>query len=205
MSRLFASRQNHGYVVVDYDNVTERGLKSLVDALKRAGEPVTDIQADNKPKRKDSQRVKQAKFFFENGQTMTLFIGSEGDIYQLQLNSTKQPLPDATSERELAKDMANMLNRNQAKFDKQQARKANKAVKDTSTSKPLTRSVSKRLDEAKASLSALQENQSAITSSLDAANTQGASMDSEIERLTAELAAEKAETKDLEKQIEEAQ
>lgn len=205
MSRLFASRQNHGYVVVDYDNVTERGLKSLVDALKRAGEPVTDIQADNKPKRKDSQRVKQAKFFFENGQTMTLFIGSEGDIYQLQLNSTKQPLPDATSERELAKDMTNMLNRNQAKFDKQQARKANKAVKDTSTSKPLTRSVSKRLDEAKASLSALQENQSAITSSLEAANTQSASMDSEIERLTAELAAEKAETKDLEKQIEEAQ
>ncbi|HIF5708927.1 MULTISPECIES: defense against restriction DarA-related protein [Vibrio] len=203
MSRLFASRQSQGYVVVDFNDVTERGLKSLITELKRAGEPVNDVQADNKARRKDMQQVKQAKFYFENGQSMTLFIGSEGDVYQLQLNSTKQPLPDATSDRELARDMANMLKRNQAKFDKQLARKANKAIKDTSNSKPLTRSVSKRLEEAKSSISALQENQQAVVTSLNAASQQSASMDEEIARLSETLAAEKTETQELEKQLEE--
>ncbi|EJL6751480.1 hypothetical protein NMS21_004241 [Vibrio alginolyticus] len=203
MSRLFASRQSQGYVVVDFNDVTERGLKSLITELKRAGEPVNDVQADNKARRKDMQQVKQAKFYFENGQSMTLFIGSEGDVYQLQLNSTKQPLPDATSDRELARDMANMLKRNQAKFDKQLARKANKAIKDTSNSKPLTRSVSKRLEEAKSSISALQENQQAVVTSLNEASKQSASMDEEIARLSETLAAEKTETQELEKQLEE--
>ncbi|EPP6382792.1 hypothetical protein NB573_09875 [Vibrio alginolyticus] len=203
MSRLFASIQSQGYVVVDFNDVTERGLKSLITELKRAGEPVNDVQADNKARRKDMQQVKQAKFYFENGQSMTLFIGSEGDVYQLQLNSTKQPLPDATSDRELARDMANMLKRNQAKFDKQLARKANKAIKDTSNSKPLTRSVSKRLEEAKSSISALQENQQAVVTSLNAASKQSASMDEEIARLSETLAAEKTETQELEKQLEE--
>lgn len=204
MSRLFASRQSQGYVVVDFNDVTERGLKSLITELKRAGEPVSDVQADNKPRRKDSQQVKQAKLYFENGQSMTLFIGSEGDVYQLQLNSTKQPLPDATSNNELAKDMASMLKRNQAKFDKQLSRKANKAIKDTSNSKPLTRSVSKRLEEAKSSVLALQENQQAIVTSLNAASQQSASMDEEIARLSETLTAEKTETQELEKQLEEA-
>ncbi len=203
MSRLFASRQSQGYVVVDFNDVTERGLKSLITELKRAGEPVNDVQADNKARRKDMQQVKQAKLYFENGQSMTLFIGSEGDVYQLQLNSTKQPLPDATSDRELARDMASMLKRNQAKFDKQLARKANKAIKDTSNSKPLTRSVSKRLEEAKSSISALQENQQAVVTSLNAASQQSASMDEEIARLSETLAAEKTETQELEKQLEE--
>lgn len=203
MSRLFASRQSQGYVVVDFNDVTERGIKSLITELKRAGEPVNDVQADNKARRKDMQQVKQAKFYFENGQSMTLFIGSEGDVYQLQLNSTKQPLPDATSDRELARDMANMLKRNQAKFDKQLARKANKAIKDTSNSKPLTRSVSKRLEEAKSSISALQENQQAVVTSLNAASQKSASMDEEIARLSETLAAEKTETQELEKQLEE--
>ncbi|EOX4795154.1 hypothetical protein ACI2RL_002913 [Vibrio alginolyticus] len=203
MSRLFASRQSQGYVVVDFNDVTERGLKSLITELKRAGESVNDVQADNKARRKDMQQVKQAKFYFENGQSMTLFIGSEGDVYQLQLNSTKQPLPDATSDRELARDMANMLKRNQAKFDKQLARKANKAIKDTSNSKPLTRSVSKRLEEAKSSISALQENQQAVVTSLNAASQKSASMDEEIARLSETLAAEKTETQELEKQLEE--
>ncbi|MDW1755345.1 hypothetical protein R7D64_20645 [Vibrio sp. Vb2535] len=203
MSKLFASRQSQGYVVVDFNDVTEHGLKSLITELKRAGEPVNDVQADNKARRKDMQQVKQAKFYFENGQSMTLFIGSEGDVYQLQLNSTKQPLPDATSDRELARDMASMLKRNQAKFDKQLARKANKAIKDTSNSKPLTRSVSKRLEEAKSSISALQENQQAVVTSLNAASQQSASMDEEIARLSETLAAEKTETQELEKQLEE--
>lgn len=203
MSKLFASRQNHGYVVVDFDNVTERGLKSLIAALKRAGQPVNDIQADNKPKRKDAQVVKQAKFFFENGQTITLFIGSEGDIYQLQLNTTKQPLPDATSEQDLAKSMAAMMSRNQAKFDKQQARKTKQVAKDTSSTKPLTRSLSKRLSEVQATLSATQENHQSVSDALELAIKQSSDLDAQIADLESTLEAEKAETKDLEQKVEE--
>lgn len=44
----FSKKQNHAYVVVDFDSVNERGLKKLITALKREGFEVVDLAATNK-------------------------------------------------------------------------------------------------------------------------------------------------------------
>lgn len=198
----FAKDQSHNYVVVDFDNVTEKGLKKLLNALKNAGYPAIDIEAPNKKMRRDGEQVKKAKLFFEDGQSMTLFIGDEGDIYQMTLNSTKQPIPSVKNERELAREMTRLLERNKVKFQKQQARKAAKAVKDTSSTKPASRSLSKRIEEAKRALSTAESNHS---NAQQAKNEAQAKLDKEQQELAAleqELAAEKQETKELEEQVE---
>lgn len=199
----FSKQQNHGYVVIDYGNVTERGLKDLVKAFKRAGSPVTDVEATNRATRKNGVRVKAAKFFFENGQKITLFIGDQGDIFQLTLNSTKQPLPDVDSERELAKEIHKLLERNQASFDKRQAAKQKKVIKDTSNTKPLSRSLGKRLEEAKESLQSHQDAYNEAAERNTAIKTTLEQSTSQVEELENQLAQEKAETKALEKQLEE--
>ncbi|CAH0543096.1 hypothetical protein [Vibrio marisflavi] len=202
----FAKKNNHDIVVVDFDNVTEKGLKKLISALKSAGAPVTDVEASNKKVRKDSLFVKKAKLHFENGQAMTLFIGDQGDIYQMTLNSTKQPIPSVKNERQLAKEMAKLLDRNQAKFDKAQARKAKKAIaKDTSDNKPASRSVAKRLEEAKTTLKDVQADHTDTQSTLTKTKKQLTDSQARISELQAELATETAETKELEKQLEELQ
>lgn len=198
----FAKDQSHGYVVVDFDNVTEKGLKKLITALKSAGSPVTDVEASNKKSRRDGEQVKKAKFFFENGQTMTLFIGDAGDIFQMQLNATKQPIPSVKNERQLAKEMTRLLDRNQTKFDKAVARKAAKAIKDTSSTAPASRSIGKRLEEANQALSVANANHANAQAARDSAQAEVDSKRQALEALEAELKAERQETKELEKQVE---
>ncbi|WP_432773871.1 hypothetical protein [Vibrio parahaemolyticus] len=198
----FAKDQSHNYVVVDFDNVTEKGLKKLITALKNAGSNVIDIEAPNKKMRRDGEVVKKAKLFFENGQAMTLFIGDEGDIYQMTLNNTKQPIPSVSNERELAKAMTQLMDRNQAKFEKAAARKAAKAVKDTSSTKPASRSISQRLNEAKTALSTAESNHANAQSARDTAQSQLDAESTKLSELEAELEREKQETKELEEQVE---
>lgn len=198
----FSKNQGHGYVVVDFDNVTERGLKNLIKALKSAGAPVTDVESPNKKMRRDGEQVKKAKFFFESGQSMTLFIGDEGDIYQMTLNATKQPIPSVKSERDLAKEMVRLMDRNQAKFSKAQARKAAKVVKDTSSTKPASRSLAKKINEANNALSVAEDNLAMATEANDKSKDQLNLANEKIQQLETQLAAELEETKELEAQVE---
>ncbi|MFH4456502.1 defense against restriction DarA-related protein [Vibrio diabolicus] len=198
----FALDQSHNYVVVDFDNVTERGLKSLITALKQAGATVTDVEASNKKTRRDGETVKRAKLFFDNGQSMTLFVGDEGDIYQMTLNNTKQPIPSVKNERELAREMVRLMERNQSKFDKQVARKAAQAVKDTSDIQPATRSIAKRLEEAKAAEQVAQSNYTNALAARDSVRTKLEEDQRRVADLEAALEQEKQETKELEAQLE---
>lgn len=198
----FSAKQNHSYVVVDFSNVTERGLKKLTNTLNSSGSTVIDIEANNRKTKKDGHSVKKAKFFFKNEQTMTLFIGDHGDIFQLSLNATKQPIPSVKNERELANEMIRLMDRNQAKFDKEQERKAKRKVaKDTSNHKPASRSISKRLDEAKATLNDIEANFSKLNQIRDSSQKKLNNAQKKIKELQATLKTEKQETKQLEKEI----
>lgn len=201
----FAKDRSHNYVVVDFDNVTEKGLKKLIDALKSAGTAVTDIEAPNRKMRKDGEQVKKAKFFFENGQSMTLFIGDAGDIFQMTLNATKQPIPSVNNERKLAKEMVRLMECNQSKFDKATARKAAKAVKDTSSTKSASRSVANRLEEANEALTIANSNHQSALSARDTAKTHLDERQRELAELKKTLSNELIETKDLEAQVEQLQ
>lgn len=198
----FAKDQSHNYVVVDFDNVTEKGLKKLINALKTAGAAVTDIEAPNRKIRKDGEQVKKAKFFFENGQSMTLFIGDIGDIYQMTLNAAKQPIPSVNSESQLAKEMVRLMDRNQSKFNKATARKAAQAVKDTSNTKPASRSIAKRLKETNEAVTTANSNHQNALNARDAAKISLEKSQNELAELEQTLSNELVETKDLEAQVE---
>ncbi|GAL07970.1 phage protein [Photobacterium aphoticum] len=194
-------RRQTAYTVVDFDNVTEQGLKSLLDDLKRAGSPVSDVEANNRKAKKDMVYVKKAKLFFENGQTATLFIGDQGDIYQLVVNGKKTPLPDAKNERQFAQGLNKILERGQEAFDKSQLRKA-KQVKNTSTTQPASRSLKKRAEEARQHIATLQQNKTDMDAALSSAQAEKSTSQDQVNKLTATLEAEKQETKDLKQQID---
>lgn len=198
----FATNQSHNYVVVDFDNVTEKGLKKLITALKSAGALVVSVDASNKKMKRDKETVKKAKLNFENGQAMTLYIGDEGDIYQMTLNATKQPIPSVKNERELAKAMFTLMDRNQAKFDKAVARKAAAPVKDESTSKPASKTLATKIKEASAALAIATSNRDNAQAAVNKAQSELEAEQQKLAELESELAKEQQETKDLESQIE---
>lgn len=202
MSNLYALKSGN-YVVVDFDNVTEKGLKPLIDGLKRAGQTVESVEATNRKTRRDGLYVKKAKLVFENGQSITLFIGDQGDIYQMTVNGKKHPVPSVKSERELSRELAKILESGQARFDKSQQKKAGN-VKSTAASKPITRSLKKRAEEARSQIAELNTRKAEINETLSAKRSTLSDLSGEVERLKAKLEAEKAETSQLKQQINEA-
>ncbi|UKA12804.1 hypothetical protein [Photobacterium damselae] len=188
------TKRNVDYVVADFNNVTEKGLKDLLTALKRAGTPVTSVEATNRKIKKDMVFVKKAKLNFEGGQSATLFVGQDGDIYQLVVNGKKTPLPNAKDIKQFAKGLSNIISSNQAAFDKSAAKKASKAaVANTSQSKPLTRSLKQRAEEAKNYLNSQIESKDELTSQLSTIET-------ELSTVTDQEEAKKAELKEEQKQ-----
>lgn len=202
MSNLYAKKSGN-YVVVDFDNVTAKGLKGLLDDLKRGGQPVSEVEATNRKTKKDGLYIKRAKLVFENGQAITLFIGDQGDIYQMTMNGTRQPVPDATNEQGLAKELVTRLKKNQDKFDKSQLKKADR-VKLTATNKPVSRSLKARVTEAKQQLSQLNSQVADFNSALSQKQGELSVVQSDESKLRALLDAEKADTKQLKEQLQNA-
>ncbi|WP_318491889.1 defense against restriction DarA-related protein [Photobacterium leiognathi] len=196
-------RTSSNYVVVDFSNVTEKGIKSLLDALKRGGEPVQTVEANNRKTKKDGVFVKRVKLVFENGQTIILFIAEEGDIFQLAVNGKKHPLPDAKNERELAKGLVTILRRGQEKFDKSMLKKAGK-VKSTANNAPISRSLKKRAEEARKQLSDLNNQVKQFNDNLSIKQGTLSGLQSQESSLRSTLDAEKAETAQLKQQLENA-
>ncbi|EGQ7810371.1 hypothetical protein I6Y99_004415 [Vibrio parahaemolyticus] len=202
MSNLHAKR--HGdYVVVDFDDVTEKGLKSLTDELKKAGAPVSSVEATNRKSKKDGLFVKNAKLNFENGQNVTLFIGDQGDIYQMSLNGRKQPVPPAKNEKELAKKLADMLEKNQASFDKSLLKKQKKPK--TTGEKPLIKNLANRSKESADKVATLRENKQQLDAELAKRNDKQVASTKNIEDLTSTLNSELQESRELEEQLRQAQ
>lgn len=188
------------YVVVDYDNVTEVGLKDLIKQLNKNGAQVESTIANNRKVKKDEQYVKRAQFVFTSGQSATVFIGDSGDIYQLVVNGKKTPLPNASNVSQFAKGLVNILQRGQEKFNASKLAKVKKAT-NTAISKPLTRSLKKRAEEASLFIQVLKNQQDQLSQTQQLLNSDLASLSSEEDRLIAVLEQEKKETKDLKLQL----
>lgn len=201
MNNLHAKRHND-YVVVDFDNVTERGLKKLTDQLNKSGAKVSSVEANNRKSRKDGLFVKRAKLNFENGQAITLSIGDQGDIYQMTLNGAKQPVPDAKNERDLAKNLSNTLEKNQKKFDKSLFKKMKKP-KPTGT-KPLRQTLTTRAAASAERIQQLEQNKEQLNTSLGERTDALTEQQSQIEQLNSTLQSEYQESRELEKQLEQA-
>lgn len=197
------NRRSHGYIIVDFNNVTENGLKELTQALNKYGAKVDAVEASNKKIKKDDVQVKRAKLSFDGGQTATIFAGVNGDVYQLIINGKKYPLPDVSNISKFAQYLANSISKGQAAFDKSAQKKAEKATKaiNTSSIKPLSKSLKSRsldaqnhLDNLTASKNELGEQYKTLRSTIDDISLQ-------VKAKEDELSQERIETKKLKQQL----
>lgn len=204
MSNIYAKKSTSQYVVVDFDNVTENGLKTLISALGKAGAAVESVEANNRKTKKDGVYVKRVKLNFENKQNIVLFITEYGDIFQMTLNGKKHPVPNVNTELALSKELAKTLAATQAAFDKSALKKLNRKPRATSTEKPLSQSLSQKIQTSQANLSTANADKQKAADALNQANEALNSQNAEVSRLKALLDAEYAETQDLETQLDNA-
>lgn len=114
----------------------DKALTKISTLMGRAGQPVVAHELNPKAKRSSDTTYREAYLTLASGQQVTLRVNSTGDIYQVLLNSAVQPLKEHTDTDKAVVEIAGLAQKNQAKFQKAQARRAVALPKGMSTPKP---------------------------------------------------------------------
>jgi len=114
----------------------EKALQKIAQLLGRAGQSVASSEFNQKPRRSSDTTYREAFITLSSGQMITLRVNATGDIYQVLLNGSVRPLKEHADTEKAIAEIAGMAEKNQAAFQKAQARKAVALPKGMSTTKP---------------------------------------------------------------------
>lgn len=136
------------YATVDFDQVNEKGLKSLIAAINKTGVTVIEVDSSNRATTKDGVKVKTAKLVLNDGQILAIQVNDTGDISAVKLNGKAIPNAQSPDIKTLGTVMGQAARKNSAKFQKSLIAKA-KRVANPVDKEPAVKSNFQRLQEAK--------------------------------------------------------
>lgn len=195
------SQNGAKYFTLDFDAITELGLKKFAAEFAKQQAPVVAVEATNRLVKKDGLATKKAVLRFENGQSITISVGSQGDIIDTKLNATVLPVREMGTMAGYVKEVAGKMADNQARFDKSLARKM-RPVKDESKKRPAGRTIQGRLIEARAANVDAQTNVSTARNRVSDAQKLIATSQTGLAEIQQKLEAERHIKNDLITQIE---
>lgn len=100
----------------------DKALKQVSQLMIRAGQPVIATEFTQKSKRSNSITFREATLSLASGQIVTLRVNVTGDIYQVLLNRKEMPIKAHDDTAKAVAEIAGMAEKNQAAFQKAQAR-----------------------------------------------------------------------------------
>ncbi len=186
-------------VKLDFDKMTEAGLKPLAKKFEKWGLSVKKIDATNKAKRESGYMLKDAMFNFSDGQQMLVRVKQDGTVFQVKLNKKVVPIKNVADMDKAVIEMVDYIQDNakayeKAKIQREKRKKLNIPIPAVRTTRQ------ERLEKTQAALTEVQgsvenlQKQAADIASASAEKTNAlsevkAALQSEKER-TAQLEAE---------------
>ncbi len=153
----------------------EKALKKISQLMGRAGQNVVTSEFSDKPRRAAGVTYREAFLTLASGQQVSLRVTVTGDIYQVLLNNQVKPLKEHTDTAKAVAEIAALAEKNQAAFQKAQARKAAALPKGMSTPRP---KIAERLKQQSTDLDAQIAERRATVAELQAKLGTGAMTDS---------------------------
>lgn len=114
----------------------DKAIKKLSTLFKRAGQPVITGEFNEKPKRTAGVSYRELLLVVASGQQITLRVTASGDIFQVLLNGSVQPLKNQTDVAKAVGEIAQLAEKNQAAFQRKQARVKVAVPKGMTTPRP---------------------------------------------------------------------
>lgn len=193
-------RQNYAGVF-DFSHFDVAGVEPIKKAFEKAGVTIVDVEASNRAARRAGYQVKDASFFFGDGQRVVMSLKNDGegggDIYQVKLNSRVVPVKSVDNMEKAVAEIAAMAQGNSAAFVKAARRKAARQDVDEGDldggagRRPQTTAV--KLEQATAEIADLESQlaeqkvqRDNLAASVDNAKKQHEADMAELERITAE-------------------
>lgn len=187
-------------VKLDFEKMTEAGLKPLAKKFEKWGLTVKNIDSTNKAKRESGFMIKDATFTFSDGQQMLVRVKQEGTVFQVKLNNKVVPIKNVADINKAVIEMVDYIQSNakayeNAKIQREKRKKLNVPVPVVRTTRQ------ERLEKTQAALAEVQgslENLQKQAADLTAASAEKTNTLTNIE---AELKAEQDRTAQLETEL----
>ena len=162
---------------LDFSNAQAAGkaLKKVSTIMIRAGQPVVSSEFIDKARRVAGVTYREASLTVASGQVVVLRVNVTGDIFQVVLNGSVQPMKNQTDSDKAVMEISALLEKGQGAFQKAQARKAIALPKGMSTPAPKQAVVyaervaqlDMQITERQATVADLQQQLGAMTDSLE--------------------------------------
>ena len=187
-------------VKLDFEKMTEAGLKPLAKKFEKWGLTVKNIDSTNKAKRESGFMIKDATFTFSDGQQMLVRVKQEGTVFQVKLNNKVVPIKNVADINKAVIEMVDYIQSNakayeNAKIQREKRKKLNVPVPVVRTTRQ------ERLEKTQAAIAEVQgslENLQKQAADLTAASAEKTNTLTNIE---AELKAEQDRTAQLETEL----
>jgi ribosomal protein S19E (S16A) len=114
----------------------DKALKKVSQLMIRAGQAVAGYEFNDKKRRVSGVTYREATLTLASGQVVVLRVNATGDIFQVTLNGNAVPLKNQTDSAAAVAEIAALAERNQAAFQKAQARKQIELPRGMRTTKP---------------------------------------------------------------------
>lgn len=194
------SRNGKKYAQLDFDQVTEKGLKPFIDDLKKSGLSVENVSASNRATKKNGLSVKMAALRLQDGQEIQIEINDSGDFSGFKLNGKPIPTVHADTLAKIADSLASTVKKNAKKFSESLAKKAKRVI-DTSGTRPAIKSNVQRLKEAKDRRDELAESVQSLQQIVSTSTKQKSDLMQRVQDAQTRLATAKAITAQLQDQL----
>lgn len=192
------------YVLLNFDELNEKGLAKLKKAIVTSGYEIAKITGAGTARKKDGVPTKTFSLTGMDEQVMTVQVNDSGDISGLKLNGKNVPFTHVTTIAELGRTLAALFKKGSTAFQKALARKmARAAASKDDTPQPkrgvkssvqLLAEVRQQRDAYKAGITETKVKADQLTRDADAAQKNADSLQTELNQ-------EQALTRQLKEQI----
>ncbi|KYP93957.1 hypothetical protein WB60_02075 [bacteria symbiont BFo2 of Frankliniella occidentalis] len=196
--------QPANHVLLDFNQLNEKGLKPLVGAIKTGGFEVAKVIPAGTSRKKDGIATKTFSLVAIDEQVMQIQVNDTGDISGVKVNGKNAPFIHSDNLNQVGQQLAKLFSTGATAFEKAMAKKiAKQAAKDTDTGtkKPSVKSSAQLLIEAKARRDSVQDDITKTKSRLDNTQQKLNESNSQVSKLTQDLTSEKSLTQQLKEQI----
>jgi hypothetical protein len=194
------SSNGNQYALLDFNQVTEKGLKPFIDALGKAGLTVENVDASNRPTNSNGIKVKTAVLRFQDQQEVKIAVNDSGDLASFKLNGRSIPVQHADTLAKVADSLSTIVKQNSQKFTDGLARKAKRVI-DTSDNRAAVKSNVQRLKEARDRRDQLATSTKAISDEVAKYTAQSSNIQQRIAAAQTRYATAQALTAQLQDKI----
>jgi len=188
--------------VLNFDQVTEQGIRPLTTALTRNGLVISNVSATNRATRKDGIQTKLATLALSDGQELAFQVNDTGDISSIKLNGKVIPVHSTDTLAQIAQSAARTATNNSKKFTDALAKKAQRAVvADQNRKKPAVKSIAQQIQEAKAKLETSRGQATSLKAQTETVLKSANTVMSQIAKAQSQLTTEQSKGAQLAEQL----